>query len=103
MTVELEQLNLKNGDVINQTHFKTIDNNMTKIEDTINGLPTVATSGSYNDLKDKPTSQILATVATSGKYSDLSGIPTILPITKANFDALTTKDDNTFYMILKEA
>lgn len=61
-------------------------------------LATVATTGSYSDLKDKPTipaaqvnsdwnatsgkAQILnkpnlATVATSGKYSDLSGKPTI--------------------------
>jgi len=36
MTVELEQLNLKNGDVINQTHFKTIDNNFSTVQDTIN-------------------------------------------------------------------
>ena len=61
-------------------------------------LSTVATTGSYNDLSNKPTipaaqvnsdwnsnsgvSQILnkptlATVATSGNYSDLSGTPTI--------------------------
>lgn len=37
-------------------------------------LSTVATSGSYNDLSDKPT---LATVATTGAYSDLTGTPTI--------------------------
>ena len=69
--------------------------------DDISGKPefaSVATSGSYNDLKDKPTipsaqvnsdwnatsgvSQILnkptlATVATSGSYTDLSNKPTI--------------------------
>ena len=38
------------------------------------GLATVATSGSYNDLSNKPS---LATVATSGSYSDLSNKPTI--------------------------
>ena len=37
-------------------------------------LSTVATSGSYNDLSNKPT---LATVATTGAYSDLTGTPTI--------------------------
>lgn len=56
------------------------------------GLSTVATSGSYNDLKDKPSipsayshpsshpaSMItgLATVATSGSYNDLTNKPTI--------------------------
>jgi len=38
----------------------------------LDGLATVATSGSYNDLADKPS---LATVATSGSYADLSGKP----------------------------
>ena len=37
-------------------------------------LATVATSGSYNDLSNKPN---LATVATSGSYNDLSNKPTI--------------------------
>ena len=37
-------------------------------------LATVATSGSYNDLLNKPT---LATVAISGSYNDLSNKPTI--------------------------
>ena len=41
---------------------------------TSSSLATVATSGSYNDLLDKPT---LATVATSGSYNDLSDKPTI--------------------------
>lgn len=43
-------------------------------------LATVATSGSYNDLTDKPTIPVvptLATVATTGAYSDLTGTPTI--------------------------
>lgn len=37
-------------------------------------LATVATSGSYNDLSNKPN---LASVATSGSYNDLSNKPTI--------------------------
>mgnify|MGYP004544944931 CR=1 FL=1 len=38
------------------------------------GFATVSTSGSYTDLKDKPT---FATVATSGSYNDLANKPTI--------------------------
>jgi hypothetical protein len=51
---------------------------------TFNGsqLATVATSGSYNDLSNKPT---LATVATSGSYNDLSNKPTLV----TNLDSLT--------------
>ncbi|GHT74408.1 hypothetical protein FACS189456_5790 [Bacteroidia bacterium] len=38
-------------------------------------LATVATSGSYNDLQDKPTTFDFATVATTGSYEDLSNKP----------------------------
>jgi len=40
----------------------------------LDGLATVATSGSYTDLSGKP---VLATVATSGSYTDLSGKPSL--------------------------
>lgn len=43
-------------------------------------LATVATSGNYNDLSNKPTIPVLpslSTVATSGNYTDLSGRPTL--------------------------
>jgi Major tropism determinant N-terminal domain len=40
-------------------------------------LSTVATSGSYADLTNKPTLPTLATVATSGSYNDLISTPTI--------------------------
>ena len=70
-------------------------------------LATVATSGSYNDLSNKPTipaaqvnsdwnassgkAQILnkptlATVATSGSYSDLTGTPSVPTFTLQNTD-----------------
>lgn len=45
-----------------------------KIKKFFSDLKTVAFSGSYNDLTNKPT---LATVATSGSYNDLSNKPTI--------------------------
>ena len=45
-------------------------------------LATVATTGDYDDLMDKPT---LATVATSGSYNDLTNKPTI-PAAQVNSD-----------------
>lgn len=45
-----------------------------------NDLATVATSGSYNDLSDKPTIPVLptlATVATTGSYNDLTNTPSV--------------------------
>lgn len=52
-------------------------------------LATVATSGSYNDLSDKPN---LATVATSGSYNDLTNKPTIPTVNDAT---LTIQKNNT--------
>lgn len=54
-----------------------ISNNQINVDNTVlrtGTLATVATSGSYNDLINKPN---LATVATSGSYNDLSNKPTI--------------------------
>ena len=71
------------------------------LETAMAGLATVATSGSYNDLSDKPSipdavsdltndlnfveASDLATVATSGSYNDLSNKPTI-PTVDQTFD-----------------
>jgi hypothetical protein len=54
----------------------------------ITDLATVATSGSYNDLTDRPD---LATVAKSGSYNDLSDKPIIptVPTTLKNPKAMT--------------
>ena len=49
----------------------------------IDGLSTVATSGSFNDLSDQPAPfdpTTLAPVATSGVYSDLTGTPTLAAV-----------------------
>ncbi|MBQ0013544.1 MAG: hypothetical protein KBS86_03185 [Proteobacteria bacterium] len=52
-------------------------------------LSTVATSGSYNDLSNKPT---LSTVATSGSYNDLSGKPTLATVaTSGSYNDLSNK------------
>lgn len=87
------------------------DNTSTYVE--ADELATVATSGSYNDLSNKPTipaaqvnsdwdaasgvAQILnkpslATVATTGAYSDLSGTPSLATVaTTGDYDDLTNK------------
>ena len=50
-------------------------------------LATVATTGSYNDLTDKPA---LSTVATSGSYADLTGTPTLATVaTSGSYNDLT--------------
>lgn len=94
------------SDLTNDSGFITNTvNNLVNYTPTT-GLAEVATSGSYNDLEDKPTipaaqvnsdwdsdsgvSQILnkptlATVATSGSYNDLSNKPTI-PAAQVNSD-----------------
>ena len=52
-------------------------------------LATVATSGSYNDLSNKPN---LATVATSGKYTDLSNKPSLATVaTSGSYNDLSNK------------
>ena len=58
-------------------------------------LATVATSGSYNDLTDKPTIPVLptlATVATTGAYADLTGTPALATVaTSGSYNDLTDK------------
>ncbi len=63
------------------------------------GLSAVATSGSYEDLLNKPS---LATVATSGSYTDLLNRPTITPvvsITAAAYALLSPPTPGTLYLI----
>lgn len=58
----------------------------------VNGLSSVATSGSYNDLSGKPT---LSAVATSGNYSDLNNLPTFARVaTTGSYNDLTGKPTN---------
>lgn len=53
---------------------ETITSEIGDINTALSGLSTVATTGDYDDLIDKPS---LATVATSGSYADLTNKPTI--------------------------
>lgn len=68
----------------NATNLNKMDKGIKDVDDaltTLSGsLATVATSGSYDDLSNKPS---LATVATSGSYNDLSNKPTIPTVNNA--------------------
>lgn len=58
-------------------------------------MATVATSGSYNDLSDKPTIPVLPfniVTGSSQSYTIWSG-------TQTEYDGITTKDNNTLYFI----
>lgn len=87
-----ELLGIQKADLSNY-YNKTETNTLLNAKANTNDLSTVATSGSYNDLSNKPTiptatsdltndsnfvsSSSLSTVATSGSYNDLSNKPTI--------------------------
>lgn len=63
---------LEQADNDNNASVQSVRTDLTELS---NGLATVATSGSYNDLTDTPT---LAPVATSGDYNDLLNIPALV-------------------------
>ena len=86
--------------------INALDENMTEIEGSIDGLSEVARTGDYDDLMNKPTipaaqvnsdwnaasgvaqilnKPVLADVATTGSYNDLSDKPTI-PTAQVNAD-----------------
>mgnify|MGYP007115361312 CR=1 FL=1 len=64
---------------------------LVRLENLINNLSTVARTGSYNDLTDKPvipTPQELSEVAYTGEYGDLLNKPTLF---SGNYNDLTNK------------
>ena len=66
----------------------------------ITGLATVATSGSYNDLSNKPTiPTIPSSLPANGGNADTVNNFHLWKGTQAEYDAITTKDSNTIYMI----
>ena len=85
---------LEQADSDNNASIQSVRTDLTELS---NGLATVARSGSYNDLTDKPTfsgsyndltdKPTLATVATSGSYNDLTDKPTF----SGSYNDLTDK------------
>ena len=66
----------------------------------ITGLAKVATSGSYNDLSNKPTiPTIPSSLPANGGNADTVNNFHLWKGTQAEYDAITTKDSNTIYMI----
>ena len=94
---------LEQADSDNNAYTQSVKTDLLAvIEELSNGLATVARSGSYNDLTDKPTfsgsyndltdKPTLATVATSGDYNDLTDKPTLATVaTSGSYNDLTDK------------
>lgn len=67
----------------------SLANGVTIDSDVVTNLATVAVSGSYNDLKNKPS---LKAVATSGSYNDLSDKPELKTVaTSGNYSDLSNR------------
>ena len=85
---------LEQADSDNNASIQSVSTDLTELS---NGLATVARSGSYNDLTDKPTfsgsyndltdKPTLASVATSGSYNDLTDKPSF----SGSYNDLTDK------------
>ena len=79
------------GTDLSDYYTKEETNTLLEAKADINSLATVATTGDYNDLENKPDLSIyaqssnLSTVATSGDYNDLSNKPSI-PAAQVNSD-----------------
>lgn len=66
----------------------------------ITGLSTVATSGSYNDLSNKPTiPTIPSSLPANGGNADTVGGYTIWVGTQSQYNAITSKSSTTIYLI----
>ena len=88
---------------ITDAYTKTAVDSALALKANTSSLATVATSGSYTDLTNKPTlfsgvytdltsKPSLATVATSGSYADLTGKPTLSTVaTSGSYTDLTSK------------
>ena len=97
-----DNLNLSPGDTYEEAFGKIeksiIDNEkiivfaLTNLDKRLNDLHSVASSGNYNDLSNKPT---LAQVATSGDYDDLANKPSF---TLSNNYAPSTNSNNDLFL-----
>lgn len=63
-------------------------------------LKTVATSGSYNDLTDKPNIPSVQGLATEEFVNNMLSGLRLVQMTQSEYDALEVKDSNTLYIII---
>ena len=95
---------LEQADSDNNAYTQSVKTDLSAaIEELSNGLATVARSGSYNDLTDKPTFSGSYNDLTdkptlfSGSYNDLTDKPTLATVaTSGNYDDLLNKPDLVF-------
>ena len=89
------------GNITTHTHsqYLTEHQSLTGYAKTAD-LSTVATSGSYNDLSNKPTiPTIPSSLPANGGNADTVGGYTIWTGTQAEYNAISSKDANTIYLI----
>ena len=80
--------------VINSALAGKANSSHTHTASQVSGLATVATSGSYNDLSNKPSIPQPTVKAASGTLTLWTG-------TESEYNAIATKDPNTLYFILE--
>ena len=80
--------------VINSALAGKANSSHTHTASQVSGLATVATSGSYNDLSNKPSIPQPTVSAASGSLTLWTG-------TETEYNAIATKDPNTLYFILE--
>ena len=68
------------------------------VDEKMNGLSSVATTGSYSDLKGSPA---LSRVATTGQFNDLEGVPTLgnVEVVETINDLPENGEDGTTYLV----
>lgn len=95
---------------IDISNYYTTAQTQSAITSAINGLATVATSGSYNDLSNKPTIPTVTNQITSGStdvvtsggvYDQLGGMK-IVKLTESEYTALVTKNSDTLYVVVPD-
>ena len=92
------QLNNGSGSSVNQD----LSEIRTELEKKANksDLKAVATSGSYNDLTNKPSIPSIQGLATEDFVNNMLSGLRLVQMTQSEYDALEVKDSNTLYIII---
>ena len=93
-TLSSSSTNPVQNKVINSALAGKANSSHTHTASQVSGLATVATSGSYNDLSNKPSIPQPTVKAASGTLTLWTG-------TESEYNAISSKDPNTLYFILE--